>query len=255
MLLVTLLATGFYLVPPVSADTSRIEFSHTWRLAHDNEIDFEFYYDVTTTSPALLFGGTEQFHIDLQPYQSSIEYGVTMGTSYIGWDTSFFEAPIGEETFRFETPDFEDQYGIEAFLISVDGAPYVKYSGIDHLSASGTIKWTEAGSKSFAVTAPFAVGEGDIVATWYLQWKVRFGLDLVGTGDTFGEWTEMDDLKCSQIQYYQIYYGFGFIFAILAVIVAIPVVLVVRRRRKSKLEPKPKPELPQEPKPEIEAEP
>jgi len=254
MLLVMLLATGFYLVPPVSADTSRIEFSYTWRLAPDNKIGFEFYYDVTTTSPALLFGGTEQFHIDLQPYQTSIEYGVTMGTEYRGWlPKSFFEAPIGEETFRFETPDFEDQYGIEAFLISVDGAPYVKYSGIDHLSASGTIKWTEAGSKSFAVTAPFAVGEGDIVATWYLQWKVRFGLDLVGTGDSFGEWTEMDDLQCSQIQYYQIYYGFGFIFAILVAIMVIPVVLVIRRRRKSKIATKPKPEITQEPKPEIEA--
>jgi len=253
MLLVMLLATGFYLVPPVSADTSQIEFEYEWNEEFENPIGFEFYYDVTTTSPALLFGGTEQFHIDLQPYWSVLDFSVTMGTSSMGWSAGFDKAPIGEETFRFETPDFEDQYGIEAFLISVDGAPYVKYSGIDHLSASGTIKWTEAGSKSFAVTAPFAVGEGDIVATWYLQWKVRFGLDLVGTGDSFGEWTEMDDLKCSQIQYYQIYYGFGFIFAILVAIMVIPVVLVIRRRRKSKIATKPKPEITQEPKPEIEA--
>lgn len=243
MLLVTLLATGFYLVPPVSADTSEIGFSYVWEEETGTEIHFNFYYEVTTTTPALLFGGTEQFYIDLQPSRSELSLDLVMnGHGY--WDLTFEgEAPIGEETFRIETPSLRDQYGIEAFLIGVDGTPYVSYSDNGRVSASGTLRWNDAGRKSFSVTAPFGIAEGDISAIWFYEWKVRFGLDLVGIGDLFNEWNEMDDLKSPRMQNYHIYYGFGFVVAVLVPIVAIPVALVIRRRRKLK------PELEAEPEP------
>lgn len=236
MLLVTLLATGFYLVPPVSASPSEIGFNYTWEEETGTEIHFNFWFEVTTTRPSLLFCGTERFYIDLQPSRSELNLDLVMN-GYGDWDKTFEgEAPIGEETFRIETPELRNQYGIEAFLIGVDGTPYVSYSDNGRVSASGTLKWNDAGRKSFSVTAPFGIGEGDIRATWYYEWKVRFGLDLVGIGDIFNAWNEMDDLKSSRMQNYHIYYGFGFVVVILAIIVAIPVVLVIRRRRKLKPE-------------------
>lgn len=249
MLLVMLLATGFYLVPPVSASTSEIGFNYTWEEETGTEIHFNFVFDVTTTSPSLLFGGTERFHIDLQPSRTELSLELVMN-GYGLWDVTFeSEAPIGEETFRIETPSLRDQYGIEAFLIGVDGTPYVSYSDDGRLRASGTLSWNDAGSKSFSVTAPSGIGDGDIRATWQYEWKVRFGLDLVGIGDLFNEWTEMDDLKSPRMQNYHLYYGFGWLVVVLVIIVAIPVALVIRRKRKLKPELEAEPEREEEPEP------
>ena len=239
VLLVTLLAAGLCLVPPASAETTEIGFVHTVR--EDLDIKFEFYFDVTTREPALLFGGTEQFYIDLQPSHTTLTINMVMNNVIISWEDTYSEAPVGEETFRIETSELVAQ-GVEAFLITVDGSPYVSYRDDDKLSASGKLQWHSAGEKSFAVTAPMGMGDGEILASWYFEWKVRYGLDFVGTGELFTDWTEMDELKSSVNQAYHLYFGFGYLFVGLGFVVAILVVLVIRRRRKLKPELKPEPE-------------
>lgn len=246
MLLVTLLATGFCLVPPIKASPGNVYFHYKFEGA-GGEIDFNFWFDATATKPNLPFGGTGSLRINLQPDKTRIRIeGETIEGRRV-WEETFDTAPVGEEDFRFEV----NEGGIEAIILGVEATTIAKASvteGRLSISGSGINEWDEAGTGSFIVTAPFGAGSDVIKVKWNYEWKVRFGLTASGYGTIYGDWVEMEELEASTTTY-QVGYGYGFLLVGLIVIVAIPVALLIRRRRKLKPELESKPELIQESKP------